>query len=230
MQRQKLKVKVKMDNDVSVKRGICKNEDIVDSRFSGNDRSLFHPRENTCGFTIVEVLVVVVIIGLLGGLGGGIYLGTYKKLLVEKAARYFFLTAKYARIMAIEKQRQYKIVLDTANNGFHLVTTQLDEEGGQTELMIVRDSFCKPVAFDGEIQFEDIKITPISFVTTTEEDEDGQSIIFSANGTAQTAVIQVGDGKTHYTITISAATGKAKVYDGIVENVDVGVIDLDAES
>jgi prepilin-type N-terminal cleavage/methylation domain-containing protein len=182
------------------------------------------------GFTIVEVLVVVVIIGLLGGLGGGLYLGTYKKLLVEKAARDFFLTAKYARIMAIEKQRQYKIVLDIANNGFHLVTTELDEESGRTERMIVRDSLCKPVAFENETQFEDIKITPLSLVTTSYEDEDEQSIVFSANGTAQTSVIQIGDGKTHYTITIAAATGKAKVYEGIVEDVDVGVIDLDAES
>ena len=181
------------------------------------------------GFTLVEVLVVVIIIGLLGGLGGGIYIGSYKRLLVEKAARDFYLMAKYARIMAIEKQRQYKIVLDLSNNGFHLVTTQVDEASGQTEQMIVRDSFCKPVTFDDEIQFEDIKITPISLVTTT-EDEEGQSIVFSANGTAQTAIIQIGNGKNHYTITISAATGKAKVYDGIVENVEVGVIDLDAES
>lgn len=183
-----------------------------------------------CGFTLVEVLVVVVIIGLLGGLGGGIYVGTYKKLLVEKAARDFFLTAKYARIMAIEKQRQYKIVLDTVNNGFHLVTTQLDEEGEQTEQMIVRDSFCKPVAFEGETLFEDIKIIPVSLVNTTEEDEDEQSIVFSANGTAQTAAIQIGNGKTHYTITISSATGKAKVHEGTAEDVEFGVIDLDAES
>ncbi len=182
------------------------------------------------GFTLVEVLVVVVIIGLLGGLGGGLYLGTYRKLLVEKAARDFFLTAKYARIMAIEKQRQYKIVLDVTNNGFHLVTTEMDEEGGQTEQMIVRDSFCKPVAFDDGTQFVNIQITPIGLEATTEEDEDEQSIVFSANGTAQTAMIMIGDGKTYYTITITAATGKAKVYDGIVEDVDVGVIDLDAES
>ncbi|MCP4612552.1 MAG: prepilin-type N-terminal cleavage/methylation domain-containing protein [Planctomycetes bacterium] len=182
-----------------------------------------------CGFTLVEVLVVVVIIGLLGGLGGGVYIGSYKRLLVEKAARDFFLTAKYARIMAIEKQRQYKIVLDVTNNGFHLVTTQMDEEGGQAEQMIVSDSFCKPVIFEGEIMFADIQITPIG-VEATEEEEDEQSIVFSANGTAQTAMILIGNGKTHYTVTISAATGKAKVYDGIVEDVDVGVIDLDAES
>jgi prepilin-type N-terminal cleavage/methylation domain-containing protein len=182
------------------------------------------------GFTLVEVLVVVIIIGLLGGLGGGIYMGTYKKLLVEKAARDFFLTAKYARIMAIEKQRQYKLVLDMANNGFHLVTTQMNEKGGQTEKMVVRDSFCKPVAFDEDIQFEDIKIIPISLVTTTDEDEEEQSIVFSANGTSQTAAIQIGNGKTHYTITISSATGKAKVYEGIAEDVKVGVVDLDSES
>jgi prepilin-type N-terminal cleavage/methylation domain-containing protein len=182
------------------------------------------------GFTLIEVLVVVVIIGLLGGLGGGIYVGTYKMLLVKKAARDFLMTAKYARIMAIEKQRQYKIVIDTTNNGFHLVTTQMDEEDGQTEQMIVRDSFCKPVAFDDEIIFEDIQITPISLIATTEEDEDEQSIAFSANGTAQLAAIQIGNGRTHYTISISAATGKAKVYEGITEEAEVTVIDLDAES
>ena len=192
-------------------------------------RSKVEVNAKECGFTLVEVLVVVVIIGLLGGLGGGVYIGSYKRLLVEKAARDFFLTAKYARIMAIEKQRQYKIVLDIVNNGFHLVTTQLDEEGGQTEQMIVRDSFCRPVALDDEIMFADIQITPIG-VEANEEEEDEQSIVFSANGTAQTAMILIGNGKTHYTVTISAATGKAKVYDGIVEDVDVGVIDLDAES
>ncbi len=182
-----------------------------------------------CGFTLVEVLVVVVIISLLAGLGGSIYMGTHKRMLVEKAARDFVLTAQYARIMAIEKQRQYKIQLDAANNGFLLTTTQLDEEGGQTEQMIVKDSFCRPVEFEGEVKFEDIQITPIGVELTAETDEDEQSIVFLPNGTAQSVVIQIGDGKTHYAVTISAATGKAKVYFGTTENVEVVTIDLDAE-
>lgn len=182
-----------------------------------------------CGFTLAEVLVVVVIIGLLAGLGGGIYVGTHKRMLVEKAARDFVLTAQYARIMAIEKQRQYKIQLDAANNGFFLATTQLDEEEGQTEQMIVKNSFCRPVEFEGKVMFEDIQITPIGLQTTTEEDEEEQTIVFSPDGTAQSAVIQIGDGKTHYTVSIFAATGKAKVYIGTSEDVEVGVIDLDAK-
>ena len=185
---------------------------------------------NKSGFTLVEVLVVVIIIGLLGGLGGGIYIGSYKRLLVEKAARDFYLMAKYARIMAIEKQRQYKIVLDTANNGFHLETTQLNEEENQTEKIIVRDSFCKPVQLEAETLFEDIKITPIGSEVTTEENEEEQSIAFSANGTAQTAAIQIGNGKTHYTITILSATGKVKIHEGTTENVEFGITDWDAES
>ena len=184
---------------------------------------------NRCGFTLAEVLVVVIIISLLGGLGGGLYVGTYKRILVEKAARDLFLTAQYARIMAIEKQRQYKILLDVANNGFLLSTTQWDEENEQTEQMIVKDSFCRPVEFAGETRFEDIQITPTGIETTTETGEEEQVIVFSPNGTAQSVVIQIGNGKTHYTVTISAATGKAKVYFGTSENVEVGTIDLDAE-
>ena len=185
---------------------------------------------NKSGFTLVEILVVVIIIGLLGGLGGGLYVGSYKRLQVEKAARDFLLTAKYARVMAIEKQRQYKLVLDLSNNGFHLATTQYDEEEGKTEKAIVMDSFSKPVQFEGEVQFEDIKIEPTSTLTTTEDDEEEKSIVFSANGTSQTAAIQIGNGKTHYTITISSATGKAKVHEGISENIEIGIVDLDAES
>ncbi len=186
-------------------------------------------KTNRCGFTLAVVLVVVIIISLLGVLGGGLYVGTYKRILVEKAARDLFLTAQYARIMAIEKQRQYKILLDVANNGFLLSTTQWDEENEQTELMVVKDSFCRPVEFTGETQFEDIQITPTGIETTTETGEEDQVIVFSPNGTAQSVVIQIGNGKTHYTVTISAATGKAKVYFGTSENVEIGTIDLDAE-
>lgn len=182
-----------------------------------------------CGFTLAEVLVVVIVISLLAGLGSGIYVGTHRRMLVEKAARDFVLTAQYARIMAIEKQRQYKIQLDAANNGFLLATTQLDEEGGQTEQVIVRNSFCRPVEFKGGVIFEDIQIMPIGLQTTTEDDEEEQTIVFSPNGTAQSTVIQIGDGKTHYTVSIFAATGKAKVYFGTSEDVEIGFIDLDAE-
>jgi prepilin-type N-terminal cleavage/methylation domain-containing protein len=186
------------------------------------------------GFTIAELLVVVIVIALIASVGGGFYVGTYKKMLVVKAARDFLLTAKYASIMAIEKQRQYEMRLDVVNNGFHLATTQLDEETEQTEQTVVKDSYCKPVEFEGDVKFEDIQITPTGLETMT-GDNDEQAIVFLPNGTAQSAVIQIGDGKTHYTVSINAATGRAKMYFGAVEDVKtgtdliVGAVDLDAE-
>ena len=180
------------------------------------------------GFTIVELLMVVAIITLVAGLGGGLYVGTYKKMLVEKVARNFLLTAKYARIMAIERQQPYEIQLDVANGGFWLATSQWSEDTEQTEQVIVRDYYCKPVQFEGEVKFEDIQVTPIGEETST-ENEENQSIVFSPYGTAQSAMIQIGDGKNHYTISICTATGKAKIYFGTAENIEVGTIDLDAE-
>jgi type II secretion system protein H len=183
-------------------------------------------KQNTkAGFTLIELLVVIAIIALIGGVGGGFYIGTYKRMLVEKAARDFFLAAKYARIMAIEQQRPYMLQLDTTNGGFYLVYNALNEETGQTQQTIVRDPYSRPVEFVGDVKFEDVQITPLE----TESSDQETAIVFSPNGTAQTAVIQIGDGENHYTASVCAATGKAVIYPGTSKEAEAGTIDLDEE-
>jgi prepilin-type N-terminal cleavage/methylation domain-containing protein len=177
------------------------------------------------GFTIIEVLVVITILALIGGVGAGFYIGTYKRMLVEKAARDFFLAAKYARIMAIERQKPYRIELDTTNGGFFLTTHQLNQETEQTERTIVRDLYSKPVEFDDAVKFENIQITPIGSESSGEQ----TAIVFSPAGTAQQAVIQIGDGENHYTVNISAATGKAAVQYGTYQEIKITTVDLDQE-
>ncbi len=180
------------------------------------------------GFTLIELLVVVAIISLVASLGGGMLFGTYDRLKVDKAASNLLLTAKYARMMAIEQQRRYTLCLDLLNNEFYLVTTLLDEQTGQTDDVIVHDPYCKPVIFEDYIRFEDVQITPISSETTAWT-EDLSTIVFLPDGTAQSAVVQVGNEKTHYTMSINAATGKAKLTFGTIENVKYSTVDLDAE-
>jgi type II secretion system protein H len=177
------------------------------------------------GFTIIEVLVVITLIALIAGVGGGFYMGTYKRLLVEKTARDFFLAAKYARIMAIEKQKPYRIELDTTNGGFCLAFDQFNEETEQTERTIVRDLYSKPVEFAGTVKFEDIQITSLG----TQANDEQKAIVFLPNGTAQPAIIQIGDGENHYTVNINAATGKAAVYPGTVKDIEITTFDLDKE-
>jgi prepilin-type N-terminal cleavage/methylation domain-containing protein len=181
------------------------------------------------GFTVSELLMVVLIIGLLTSAGAGLYVGSFRKMQVEKAAYDFFLTAKYARLMAVEKQSHYKMELDQANGGFYLSTVLWDEESGQSQQEIVKNLYCKPVQFQGDVFFESVDVAPSGWETQSVSEEQ-QTIIFSPNGTAQSSVIQIGDGTTHYTISISPATGRAKIFFGTAENVTVGTTDLEAES
>lgn len=180
------------------------------------------------GFTLVELLLVVFLISLIAGVSGGFYIGTFKGLQVEKAARDLIMTAKYARIMALEQQRRYELCLDVLNNGFYLIEIQVDQQTGQSATMIVRDSFCKPVTMDSDVRFENIQIIPTGH-ETTEQIEGMQSILFLPDGTAQSASVQIGDGQTHYSLGVNAATGKAKLYQGTIDNVKVSTVDLDAE-
>ena len=179
-------------------------------------------------FTIAEVLLVVVLIVLIAGAAGGIYVGTYKKALVEKAARDFLLAAKYARISAIEQQTRCMMKLDAVNNGFLLLRDEINEETEETEQMVIRDVYFKPVQFGDGVNFEKISIEPAESEQTVEP-EMQNVIAFSSDGTAQAAVIQIGNGKTHYTAQISGVTGRTKIYEGTVENITADTIDLDKE-
>ena len=105
----------------------------------------------------------------------------------------------------------------------------MDEESGQAQQEIVRNMYCKPVEFQGEVVFESVEIAPGGWETQSVSEQQ-QTIIFSPNGTAQSSVVQIGDGQTHYSISISPATGRAKMFFGTAENVTVGTTDLEAES
>jgi type II secretion system protein H len=180
------------------------------------------------GFTLIEVLLVIALIAVLGGLGGGVYVGTYKRLLVEKTARQFFLMARYARIMAISQQRPYDLLLTQENKGFLLATTAVNPATGQMETVPVQDLYCRPVEFEGDVRFEDVRIVTATGSQTSEAGSQ-QQIVFLPNGSAQAAVVQIGDGTTHYTVAVVAATGKASLYDGPAANAKTASIDLDLQ-
>ena len=187
-----------------------------------------NPKSEIPGFTLIEILLVVGIITMVAGLGGGYCIGTYKRLMVEKTARQLLLMATYARIMAIEQQRPYELLLDAGNKGFLLATTEVNKQTGETERTIVRDYYCRPVEFEGDVKFEDVVLSTMTGESSPGADEE-QKVIFLPNGSAESAVLQIGDGKSHYTVAVVAATGKATLSSGTVKEIDTVSIDLDVQ-
>ena len=180
------------------------------------------------GFTIPELLLVVLIIGLVTGAGTGLYVGTFRSMQVKKAALDFLLTARYAQIMALERQTQYTMEMDMTNQAFLVTTLRWDEANQEMTMETVRDMYCKPVQFEGDVQFEAADVAP-GVWETQEPREEFKTIAFNPTGTAQEAAVQIGNGKTHYTISIGAPTGRSRMYFGTAENVKVTTTDLDLE-
>ena len=177
------------------------------------------------GFTIIELLLVVSIIALMAGASGAMYFGTYKRMLVEKAAREVLLAAKYARVIAIEKQTGCKLILDDTNNRYLLTVPGAGSQADGAE-NVITDQYAKPRQFAGDVKFEEIQIT--SRARAGNVGAEGV-IVFRPNGTADMAVLQIGDGKNHCTVYISAATGKGRIESGEAMETGLEVWDLDVE-
>jgi prepilin-type N-terminal cleavage/methylation domain-containing protein len=169
------------------------------------------------GFTTVELLVVVVVVGLLASIGG-VYFANYKQIAVDKCARDIVLAAKYARVLAIEKQSSCRLVLNKVENSLCLVVS-----GGKNR--VVRDEYFRPRQFGGDIEFEGVEIATEN--GSVGGGDDSAAIVFRPDGTADSAVVQVGDGKNHCTVYISAATGKARAEAGKAKETTADVVDLD---
>jgi prepilin-type N-terminal cleavage/methylation domain-containing protein len=180
------------------------------------------------GFTLVELLLVVAIVALLGSVGTGMYAKTYKKLLVQKAAKQFLLTARYGRIAAIEQGKAFELLMDTKDGKFLLATTRTNPQTGEPERMPVRDYYSKPVKMEGEVKFENVEVTATMAPEDSSEPQE-RKITFLPTGTAESASVQIGDGTWHYTIVVLPATGLANLYEGTAEQVAVPVMDLDED-
>ena len=181
------------------------------------------------GFTLVEMILVIMLISLIAGVGGGFAAGTMKSLQVKKAARDFMINAKFARITAIEQQEICAIEINKDENLYGVVVERYNPESGEVERVLVRNQFSKPEKLPGSVQFEEIQINNLGVPVTMEESEASMFILFYPDGTSQSSIVQIGDGKDHYTININPVTGRTKLFNGTADKAETGVIDLNLE-
>ncbi len=195
-----------------------------------------HPQPSTSnaqllsGFTLIELMVVVVVIALAAGLGGGVYVGSYKRMMVEKAARDVWSLAKYARIAAIEKQQTLYLEIDTTNGRCWVTTAEPDANSlSAAEGGMIRNQYCRPVELPSNVEIEELAIGLSESVDVAAGGDAYPRIVFRPNGSAESAAIGIGDGKTHYGITINGATGTSRLVMGEAAPVADLTIDLEAQ-
>jgi len=183
---------------------------------------------------MLEVIVVVVIIGLIASATGGLYMGTFKNMQLEKSAKEIYLAAKYARLAAVEKQTEFRLAIDKGQGKFFVAYEQINEETEELEDVVVSNPYTRPVTVPDGIQIEDVIIVRSvqSFASENRSDIEGEDdisesvVIFTPYGTADSAVIKIGNGRTSYTVSVSPATGKVKIARGETE-MPLDIIDLD---
>lgn len=184
-------------------------------------------RDKVGGFTLIEVLAVVMLIAIIAAASGGMFVNTYKKQQVEKSARQLALAAKYARIIAIEQQTPCVLQLSKARRYFSLSMKKANAEAEEMVDTVINDSYCRPTELGKGIEFEKITVSS----RQPREGQDGQMtrITFYADGTADRAMVQIGDGERHYSLRIAAATGRGRLSMGVADEVTPDVIDLDLQ-
>ncbi len=170
-------------------------------------------------------MVVTLLIALLAGSSIRGSVSTFRKMQVERAAREVYLAAQFARIQAIESGRPCQVVLDPKTRSVSVVA--MIKQGPR----LIRNAYSRPFQFAEGVDFERIDITPTRPQFAAQEETLNTAITFRPDGSADGAVIQVGNGKTHWSVYISSATGSARAENGVVrEQSPTVVIDLDRPS
>ncbi len=145
-------------------------------------------------------------------------------MLVEKTAKDIFFAAKYARIFAIEKQVPCNLLLNVKENSFCLAPGRESSDVQE----VISNQYTKPRRMDGDVRFEKISVSPTFRIDDQSQGDGGKNmIVFNPDGTADTATVQIGDGKNHYTFYLSAGNAKGQVCFGQAEAERNKIIDLD---
>jgi hypothetical protein len=99
------------------------------------------------------------------------------------------------------------------------VVGKAQQEDSLEEEAIVSNPFTRPVRLPEGVQFERIQILA--------QEPDLTEVVFEPNGSARTAIIQIGDGTNLATVTILEATGRVKMTPGKLTALLADQADLD---
>ena len=96
-------------------------------------------RRSQRGFTLIEILMVVAIFVLIAGIAAPMFAGSYAGAKLRSGARVVVMTHRYARNMAIMRQRPVAVLVNERRGTFEVVLLTGKESENLTELTIPAD-------------------------------------------------------------------------------------------
>ncbi|MEJ5260587.1 MAG: GspH/FimT family pseudopilin [Anaerohalosphaeraceae bacterium] len=167
------------------------------------------------GFTLIELLAVTTVIAAAALAGTALMMRNQSKTKLLQAAQQIALTAKAARIQAVQSGQPYRLMFDRENRKIFVLPSGPQNLPSETAPL-------KAVQLPSSVSFEQILI--LSDVPT-----DALEIEFQPNGSAKTAVIQLSDGKKQVAVAVHQVTGRVKILHGEQTTLLLDRIDLDQE-
>lgn len=182
-----------------------------------NRQPAMAPRQS-CGFTLVELTAAAALLALLTSAAFITYNQTWRHWALRQNAERFYLTARYARVLAIESGQACRLVIDPESKAYYIV--QIDQQ--TDEVTAVSNLWHRPGQLDESVSFEGLMV-----VRSEGLGDSGSAITFYPDGRADAATVRLTNGQRAFTVQISAATARATLIIGDAETYEPDQIDLD---
>ena len=181
------------------------------------------------GFTYAELMLVIIILAMVAGFSGSYCIATYKKTSLKAAARDLLLMGKYARMCAIEERQVCNLYLDDVHRQFYLVGPVFDSSSQTKKQAVISNPYCRKKTLKTGVEFEYVDVKPVMGEVESEWNSSDR-ITFFPDGSCDSAVVQMGNGRHSVTAIFSSAYAKITVCEGVADDVEdvMQAVDLDA--
>jgi type II secretion system protein H len=167
--------------------------------------------KSSCGFTLLELLVVIALMSLIAGMVVPRMAGSLDRMNARTAARKVSAALRYARSQAAAEQIPYVAFLDTEENAIRIGPLPREEASGFADSNNVSNPAMRSFSPPRGVRFQWVSEAENRFSVSKETNE----ILFFPSGGASGGRIRLSDEDgREYILSVDRLTGLAEVIDG----------------
>ena len=164
-------------------------------------------------FTLIEIMVVVVVVAILSAMAIPSMVGSQRRAELRTQSDRLVETLRYARRMAVLQGRTLRVVLvvedpeQARRSSYHLevATTDLDEPQAFQK---ATGGSVKPAVLPDTVRLEGVEVTLDQYAASPEGFGQRSAIHFRPDGSADAALLSLGNGQQSQRIVVDATSGR----------------------